>query len=75
MSSVVYDDSKIEFNDEGERINVAYDVVNYARGQFHVVGHMVGFSEITKLANPTPAPHHGVRVTTVWTVPASSTSE
>ncbi|VDN03103.1 unnamed protein product [Thelazia callipaeda] len=40
ISSVVYDDYKIEFNNEGERLNVAYDVINYVEGKFHTVGYM-----------------------------------
>lgn len=55
ISTTMYDDNKIEFNTEGERINVAYDVTNFVHGKMKVVGHMVrGFpSKMLHVSMPT----------------------
>uniref|UniRef100_A0A915ABN9 Ionotropic glutamate receptor C-terminal domain-containing protein n=1 Tax=Parascaris univalens TaxID=6257 RepID=A0A915ABN9_PARUN len=42
LSTAVFGDNKIEFNEKGDRINIAYDITNSVDGKLEVVGYMSG---------------------------------
>ncbi|KHN82043.1 Glutamate [NMDA] receptor subunit 1 [Toxocara canis] len=42
LSTAVFGDNKIEFNDKGDRINIAYDITNSIDGKLELVGYMSG---------------------------------